>query len=235
MAETFTGFTPQTIEFYRGLAEHNGQAWFEAHRADYLAHAMAPAQALVLELGPRLQELRPGFQFSPDYNGKGSIKKIHTDRRFNAEREPYKTWLGIFFWEGSLTTKKDNSVVSLRLSGDELMLAAGFKHFAPPVLKAYRAAVADEAAGRELVLLTAKLAKPGYEIGGAGGFAQVPRGFPADHPRAALLKHNAICVMHREPISDVLFSPKLAAHLLKHFQEMLPLHAWCVETASRLN
>ncbi len=235
MAGAFKGFTPQTIQFYRGLSQHNDQTWFEAHREDYLKYAMEPAQSLVLDLGPQLQKLRSGFQFNPDFNGKGSIKKIHADRRFNRDREPYKTWLGVFFWEGPLKTKKDNSVVSLRISPNELRLFAGFKHFEPSVQKAYRAAVADEASGQALEQITVKLAQQGYTIDGAAGFAKVPHGFPADHPRADLLKHDALVAFHSEPLSDVVFSPKLADYALKHFKAMLPLHAWCVDALARIS
>ena len=235
MAGAFTGFTKKTIAFYRGLEKHNDQAWFEAHREDYLTQAMEPAQALVLELGPKVQALRPGIGFSPDYNGKGSIKKIHTDRRFNPDRDPYKSWLDIMFWEGPLKAKKDNSIFGLRLTAGELYFFAGLKHFDPKVLKVFRAATADEATGPALAKLAAKLAKQEYTLGGVDGYKQVPRGFAADHPRAELLRHNGMFAMHKEPVSEVVFTPKLSAYALKHFKAMLPLHAWCVDVLTRLD
>src|SRR5687768_9106281 len=96
----FTGFPKEALEFYRGVEKDNTREFFEKHRAEYIEHVIGPAQAFVSEMGPKLQQVSPGVAFNPDYSGKGSIKKIHTDTRFQQGRAPLKTYLDIMFWEG---------------------------------------------------------------------------------------------------------------------------------------
>jgi uncharacterized protein (TIGR02453 family) len=132
----FSGFPKETLEFYKGVLKNNTREWFEAHRNDYMQNVIAPAQAFVSEVGPKLQKLSPGVQFSPDYTGKGSIKKIHTDTRFQKDREPLKPYLDIMFWEGPLAAKKDNSVFFLRVQPQSVGIVAGIKGFDKPTLQA---------------------------------------------------------------------------------------------------
>src|SRR5687768_6534350 len=134
----FTGFPKVTIEFYKGVAKNNSREWFEKHRSEYMSDVIAPAQAFVNEAGLKLQKISPGVQFSQDYTGKGSIKKIHTDTRFQKDRAPLKPYLDIMFWEGPLAAKKDNSVFFLRIQPHGMGLVAGIKGFDKPTLQAYR-------------------------------------------------------------------------------------------------
>jgi hypothetical protein len=56
----FGGFPPETIRFLRELRANNRKEWFDAHRADYEAHWVAPAKAFVVGAGQQLAELAPG-------------------------------------------------------------------------------------------------------------------------------------------------------------------------------
>jgi len=55
----------------------------------------------------------------------------------------------------------------------------------------YRAAAAADGSGRALADLVSSLAADGHEIRG-DVMKRVPRGYPADHPRAGLLKHRSL-------------------------------------------
>ncbi len=226
-ATKFTGFPKQTIEFYQNIARNNNREWFEAHRADFLAYAIAPAQAFVNEVGPKLRLISPGVNFSPNHNGKGSIKKIHQDPRFVKDRAPYKSWLDIMFWEGPIDAKKDNSIFFMRINPQQLILVAGIKEFQRPVVLAYRAALADSKAGKELQGIVAKLEKQGYEVKGRS-LKQHPRGFDKTLPWADLALHEALYSVVDIPHPAELSSPKLVDFALKHWKAMLPLHRWLV-------
>ena len=127
--QPFTGFPKEAVHFFKDIAQHNTLEWYAEHAEDYKRHVIGPAQAFVTALGPELRKLSPGIGYDIDPNGRGSIKKIQTDRRFNPGREPYKTFLAIFFWQGPLTVKKENSCFYLRLDAKTLSFAAGLKYF----------------------------------------------------------------------------------------------------------
>jgi uncharacterized protein (DUF2461 family) len=70
------------------------------------------------------------------------------------------------------------------------------------VAAVFRAATAADDSGRTLEDLVSSLAADGHEILG-DVMKRVPRGFPADHPRADLLKHRSL-IAARELESDAV-------------------------------
>jgi uncharacterized protein (TIGR02453 family) len=224
----FTGFPKEALQFYKDIGKNNNREWFEAHRGDFMEHVIGPAQAFVNELGPQLRKISPGVQFSPDHSGKGSIKKIHQDPRFVKDRAPYKQWLDIMFWEGPIGAKKDNSVFFMRITPQMVGFVTGIKAFERPVVVAYREALADPKAGKELQGIVAKLEKQGYEVRGKS-LKQHPRGFDKTLPWADLALHEALYGVIDLPVPAELHSAKLADLALKHWKAMLPLHRWLVD------
>jgi uncharacterized protein (TIGR02453 family) len=220
----FTGFSRKTISFLSGVERNNRQDWFEQHRADYDRHYVAPARAFVEAIRPELTKLRPGIGIDPDHNGKGSIKKIFTDRRFNPDRDPYKPWLDIMFWEGPLKAKKDNSVLALRLEPKRLTFFGGVKHMDRPVLKAWRAAALEDGAGLASELKKVlkdtdfTLCEPGY--------AKLPRGVDPSHPHAELLLHDAMFVYKSQSLPGELYSAEFVPYAMAQFREFAPFHGW---------
>jgi uncharacterized protein (TIGR02453 family) len=229
----FNGFGKQTLKFLNALAKNNNRQWFEAHRADYEQHYVQPAQALVMELGPRLEKLSPGINYDPNHTGRGSIKKIFTDQRYR-DRKPYKTWLDVIFWEGPLKAKKDNSVLGVRLTPDGLWFFSGIKHFDNKVLKAYRAAVDDAKSGAALTRAIGKVAKRGPYKFPEPEYKQVPRGFDAGHARADLLRNNAMFAFSCEKHPKELGSAKLLDYAYARLKDMAPVHKWCVRILAGL-
>lgn len=89
-------FAPAFFDFFRDLSNHNEKAWFEANRGRYEEHVLEPSKVFVLAVRSRLREISPEFQAEPRVRG-GSLFRIHTNRRFNPDRPPYKTHAGIQF------------------------------------------------------------------------------------------------------------------------------------------
>ncbi|MCA9546734.1 MAG: DUF2461 domain-containing protein [Myxococcales bacterium] len=225
----FEGFPTAALDFYAGVAAHNDPVWFEAHREAYDGAVVAPSQAFIEALGQRLQALRPEVGYSPNHTGRGSFKKIHTDRRFNPDRPPFKTYAQMIFWEGPLAQKKANSVFKVHFEPGKVVVGAGLWYFDGKLLKAYRAAVADDATGAPLQALVDALAAKGYAIGHSH-YQRVPRGYAADHPRAGLLKHDGLFARFTaSPPPAAFHRADFVDWALDHCEALAPLHGWCVD------
>ncbi len=224
-ADSFGGFLPQTVEFFRQLARHNSREWFDRHRPDYENFVLHPAQSFVRAMGQRLRQFYPQMQADPRVNG--SIFRIFRDTRFSPDKTPYKTHLGIYFWEGG-GPKLANSGFYFHLEPPDLFLGAGMYIFPPTQLRLYRRVAADPEYGQELADIVTHIAsKKGYALGGLH-YKRVPAGVPADHPRPDLLRHNGLFASCESKIPKELFSEKIVDYCWEKFDHMAALHEWLV-------
>ena len=120
----FTGFSPAVLEFYRGLVANNNREWFEANKDIYRQEVLGQAQCFVVAMGERLRRLVPTLAYDTRTNGAGSIFRIYRDVRFSRDKTPYKTHLGIFFWEGAWS-KKEAPGFYFQLEPERVGLYAG--------------------------------------------------------------------------------------------------------------
>jgi uncharacterized protein (TIGR02453 family) len=222
----FNGFPRETVRFYRELTKHNDRAWFEAHKTDYKEKVLAPAVEFVLAMGERLKRFAPGVVADPRTSGSGSIFRIYRDTRFAKDKRPYKTYLGILFWQGT-GKKMENPGFYFQLAPRGLMLGAGTYMFTRQGLEAFRKAVVHRTRGPALAKAIKKVSGKGYDIGGAH-YKRVPRGFDPEHPNAAYLKYNGLYAYTEGKIPSELFSRDLIEFCLKAFKEMYPVQEWIV-------
>jgi len=223
----FEGFPPDGLQFLDELSRNNNKAWFDAHRGDFDEYLMAPAKDLVVDLGMQLQE-RVSSRINVEPRVNGSIMRMNRDIRFSRDKTPYKTWLGLWFWEGK-GRSMDCAGCYFGLSAHELTLGAGKHGFDPAMLGRYRSAVADPAMGAELVTALEAIQRSGsYEIGGQH-YKQVPPGFDRGQARAALLLHNALHASVTLPIPEELHTSAFAGFCLGHYVTLAPLHRWLVK------
>lgn len=88
-AHVFTGFAPEAFAFLDGLRQNNDKAWFDAHKADYQSHVLAPMKDLVTDLAPLMSRIDPQMETRPAVNK--TISRIQRDTRFSHDKTPYKT------------------------------------------------------------------------------------------------------------------------------------------------
>ncbi len=119
---SFEGFSPKTIAFFNTLKKNNSKEWFNAHKQDFTNHVMEPAKTFVTEMGKALKTLSPDIIAIPLVNK--SIFRIYRDVRFSPDKSPYKTHLGIFFWEGG-RPKMECSGYYFHLEPPNVYLGAG--------------------------------------------------------------------------------------------------------------
>ena len=176
----FSGFSPKTSTFLKGLAKNNKKAWFEEHRGEYEAYYVEPAKAFVMAIAPKLKKVSKTISAEPRING--SIFRINRDVRFSKDKTPYKAHLDMRFWDGEKGGWEAPGLF-FRLTPTELILGAGLHRMEKGQLDAYRKAVLDPRKGKALVKVLGDLEREGFAIG-AKTRKKVPRGFDADHERA---------------------------------------------------
>jgi uncharacterized protein (TIGR02453 family) len=221
-AVSFEGFAKGTVRFLSGLRAHNEKAWFDAHREDYERDYLAPAQAFVETLAPRLRKVDPDVQAEPRVNG--SIMRINRDIRFSKDKSPYKDHMDLWFWTGE-RKGWDSSGFFFRLTPDTLLLGAGMHGFMPETLARYREAVLDDQRGAALAKVVASLRKAGFDVG-TESYKKTPSGVAADHPRAALLKHSGLHAGWQGKHPRELGTPKLVDFVAARFAAVAPIHRW---------
>lgn len=103
----------------------------------------------------------------------------------------------------------------------------------PDQLARYRAAVADERSGSELTGLVAELRAAGCIVGavvasGMSGpeLARVPRGYPKDHPREALLRHKSLMAARAWERPAWLHSVRAGTEVVVLWRAAAPLRDW---------
>lgn len=231
LVPVFKGFPLECVEFYRQLRENNRKAWFDDHREEFEKNVMAPARIFVYEMGNALKKISPNIIADSRINR--SIFRPYRDTRFAHDKTPYKTHLGIFFWEGKLA-KMDCPGFYFHLEPPMVMLGVGNHCFSRDILNFYRESVADPTHGKALKKAVHDvLSKGEYEIG-IKKYKQVPRGYDKNHPNAELLMFAGLTASCETPLPAELYSGELVDWCLKRFTEMRPIHEWLVNMNERM-
>jgi uncharacterized protein (TIGR02453 family) len=224
----FIGFPKDAMEFFRELSKNNNREWFQAHKKQYQESIQQPAKAFVLALGESLKLLSPGIEYDLRLNGIGSILRIYRDIRFSKDKTPYKTNLGIVFWEGARPKMEDPSFY-FHMDATTAFFYSGFYQFPRDYLRAYREAIDDPTIGSELETILEEIkSRDGFEVGG-DRYKRVPSGFDADHPRADLLKYKGLWARSPQIGSDVLSRSDLVDACFHYAVKMIELHKWFVQ------
>lgn len=225
MSEVFAGFPREGFDFLRDLAENNNKPWFEANRRGYDEGLLEPGRLFAVAMGMALSEFAPGIHAEPRVSG--SIFRIHRDIRFSRDKRPYKTHFDMWFWQGHRHSR-DCPGYFLRLTPDAVLVGAGRHAFDKATLEAYRTAVADERRGAALEQALATVRAAGAEVGGAH-YKRVPRGFAADHPRADLLRYNALHAWIEEPLPPDVHTAEFVDFCCERFRKVSPVQHWILD------
>jgi len=217
-------FPTAPLAFLKKLKKNNNRNWFEEHRHEYEEDFLKPAQAFVEIMEMHLIEIKPSFQAIPKIDK--SIFRLHRDVRFSKDKKPYKTNLGIFFWEGK-GKKMESSGLYFHVDPESSFISVGMYEFTKEQLKRYRETVATEPKARELDRILKNIEKKGYAIGGKN-YKQVPRGYDKNYKFSELLLYESIYAFDEKDVNflDGKDPVKLS---IKTVIDLLPLHDWLVE------
>jgi len=229
----FEGYPPAALQFLTDLQDHNDRDWFNSNKQTYLDAIVAPTQAFVTDLGLRLKTISPAINFDTRTNGQGSMMRIYRDVRFSKDKSPYKTWVGVVFWEGS-GKKMQVPSFYFHLESTGAFMYAGIHHFPKDLLGTYRDALVDDEMGEDFDNAIAQVTASGdYSLYNEPHYKRVPRGYDPEHPRAEWLKYNGFGISSPQILPDQLASPNLVDICYGHFRNMAPLQQWLVKIARR--
>ncbi len=219
----FGGFTKDTFGFLKELELNNTRQWFEEHRSVFDEHVFGPAQEFVVEMGERLKTISPRISAIPRIDK--SIFRLYRDTRFSEDKTPYKTHVGILFWEGT-RKKLENSNYYVQLNKSSIFVGAGEYRFPSDLLKTYRDSVVHMKRGAELNRILKRITEnPSYKIGGQH-YKRIPAGYDPGHPRAELLLHNGLYAYCETPLPEEIYSSGFVDYCFEILRDMSPLHKW---------
>jgi uncharacterized protein (TIGR02453 family) len=179
IAPRFEGFPPEAFSWFAGLEAPNSRAYFTAHRDVYDRSVRDPFEAMLEELADEL-------------GGHVKLFRQNRDVRFSADKSPYKTTTY------GLIIDRPESRPSLyaQVSARGLFAGTGYHQLAPDQLTRFRQAIVDDGAGAALEEAITATHAAGVETYGEA-LKTAPRGYPRDHPRAALLRHKSLVAGRR--------------------------------------
>jgi len=222
----FNGFPKELPGFLSQLEKNNTVEWFSAHRQDYETLVKHPSEEFVVAMGEALRTFCPSINAVPKVNK--SLFRINRDIRFSNDKSPYKTNLGILFWEGS-GKRMESSGFYFHLEGDLMMVGCGLYVFPKPVMQKFRETLMDKKKSRELQKIIEALVADGFGLG-TKYYKKIPKEFsPSSDFEKEYLLYSGLSSHMEFPIPDVLFSPKIVEFTGRHFERMNPLHRWIVK------
>ena len=217
---TFAGMPDEGLAFLEDLEERNTKEFFDAHKAVFTEQVQAPFTALVEAAAARLRRSVPDL-------GPPKVFRIYRDLRFSRDKTPYKTSMS-----ASVPTRAPTEggpgvatgfYVNVGPAG--LYTASGLYHPGRPELERVRAAIADPDTGPELEAIFRRAAAKGLEPW-LDPLQRMPRPWPADHPRAALLKARSLVLNRQHERAPWLQTAELLDHLVADWKAMIPFNRW---------
>jgi uncharacterized protein (TIGR02453 family) len=228
----FKGFSKELIGFLRGLSLNNSKEWFSSRRDEYERLFKGEASSFCIAMGNELKKLSPGIKAIPKVNQ--SLFKIHRDVRFSPDKRPFKTHMGIWFWEGD-KKRMECSGFYFHLEPDFVLLGAGIHIFPKDIIPPFRQSVIDKLQGKKLSDAIDEVKSKGdYTIEGEH-YKRIPAGFDNAHKNSSYLKYNGLTVgKYIKPLSGVIFTPDIIDVAFKAFNDFKPLHDWLFDLTKRV-
>ncbi|TWD84031.1 uncharacterized protein DUF2461 [Kribbella amoyensis] len=125
-----------------------------------------------------------------------------------------------------------NVELGVRFDLDGLEVGVAWWYAPSEQVERYRAAVADPGTGRRLVAIVRKLEREGFAL--SGDLLKRPlRGYPADHPRAELLRHRSVIASRPLGCEDWIHTAAAADRVLAAFAQLRPLTRWLVKNVAQ--
>jgi uncharacterized protein (DUF2461 family) len=197
---SFTGFPEEAFAFFAAVAEDTSWETVHALRELHERAVRAPMEALTEELEA---------EFGP--------AKV-----YNLHRSP-DLWTTQYAYAGTV----DTIALGVSLSLEGLAVEGGWLRSSGDQVERFRRAAASTA-GTRLADVVGELTAAGYDLLGVT-LRTVPRGFPADHPRADLLRYRSLVAERELGRGAWLHSAEAAEGVRAEWRRLRPLADWLAE------
>jgi uncharacterized protein (TIGR02453 family) len=211
----FPGFPPDALAFFRSLKRNNRREWFQPRKRTYDEKVRAPMEALVTALDAAMMKFAPAYTREPA----AAIYRLYRDTRFSPDKTPYKTHIAAIFPRRGLD-KHASASLYFSVSPEGVEVAGGIYLSTPEEVRAVRLHLLDHHREfRRIVRGRTVRSLMGDWIGEQ--LARVPKGFPADHPAADLVRY-------RQWLFDITLdaalagTPRVYDEVMKRFRAMTP-------------
>jgi uncharacterized protein (TIGR02453 family) len=217
----FAGMPDEGLAFLEDLEERNTKDFFDANKQLFRDQVQAPFAALVEAAAARLRRSVPDL-------GQPKVFRIYRDLRFSKDKTPYKTSMS-----ASVPSRRPaedgrpgvDTGFYVNVGPAGLYVASGLYHPGRPELERVRAAIADPDTGPELEAILRRAAAKGLEPW-LDPLQRAPRSYPADHPRAALLRARSLVLNRQHDRAPWLQTAELLDHLVADWKAMIPFNRW---------
>ena len=215
MSTRFPGFPREALEFFRELRNNNNREWFQPRKAHYEEVVKRPMRELVVALNSALAGFAPEYTADPDK----AIFRIYRDTRFSPDKTPYKDHIAASFHRRGPAGQTGGGFY-LAVSDNEAAIGGGVYAPPPDQLLALRQHIAARHQELRKILRAAPVRKLLGEMQGEK-LTRVPKGFPADHPAAELLRFKSYVLYVTLPPESAI-TAEFYTEIVKRFRAMTP-------------
>jgi uncharacterized protein (TIGR02453 family) len=216
----FVGMPDEGLAFLEDLEERNTKEFFDANRQVFSEQVLAPFAALVEAAAARLRRSVPTL-------GQPKIFRIYRDLRFTRDKTPYKTSMSASVPSRPAAEGGPGVATGfyVNVGPAGLYTASGLYHPGRPELERMRAAIAGPDMGPELEAVLRRAAAKRLEPW-LDPLQRMPRPWPADHPRADLLKARSLVLNRQHERAPWLQTADLLDHLVADWKAMILFNRW---------
>jgi uncharacterized protein (TIGR02453 family) len=174
-----------------------------------------PMRELVGALSSAMQSFAPEYATDPDK----AIYRIYRDTRFSKDKTPYKDHIAASFFRSGTGPHKYGGYY-MQVSHNDVAVGGGVYMPEPDVLLSIRQHIAANHRQLRKILAAPAVRRSLGELQG-DRLTRVPKGFPATHPAADLLKFKSLFLwVNLDP--QISTTPQFFTEVLSRFRIMKP-------------
>jgi len=216
--EAFAGISDEGLAFLEDLEEHNTREFFEPNKQLFRDRLQVPFEALLASAAARMEAAGIGV-------GQPKVFRIHRDLRFSKDKTPYKTNMAGYVRHRRSEAQESDTGYYVSFAPSGLYAGGGLYRPSRPQLERIRAAVASDAEGPALAALLDEATGHGLEAG-LDPLQRVPKPYPADHPRADLLRARSLVLGRHHQRGPWLVTTEVLDRLVDDWGQIAPLNRW---------
>lgn len=193
-----------------------------------------PTEAIdvLLQLeGEPSSETRERLRHDREYLVRRPMIELFTDvATANEAYERFSVWgygKTAWWWQHQCGIVRVESPVelSVRFDLDGLWVGGGWGYPTSGQVERYRHAVDDDVTGSELVQIVENLRRLGFDVTGTM-LKRVPKAYPADHPRAELLRYRSMTATQLIDDEGAFHSSAATERVLETYDLLRPMIDW---------